>query len=109
VLPVRIRRVVAVIESEPDRPFCTADLAAAAGLSARALQEAFGRHLGTTPLGYVREVRLRRAHKDLIHADAGSGATVAEVACRWGFGNLGRFARVYADRYGRHPSETLRR
>jgi AraC-like DNA-binding protein len=99
----------AVIESEPDRIFHTADLAATAGLSARALQEAFRRHLGTTPLGYVREVRLRRAHEDLIRAGADSGATVAEVAYRWGFGNLGRFARVYADRYGRHPCETLRR
>jgi AraC-like DNA-binding protein len=109
VLPARIRRAVAIIEAEPDRAFRTADLAAAAGLSGRALQEAFRRHLATTPLGYVREVRLRRAHEDLMRADAGSGATVAEVAYRWGFGNLGRFARVYADRYGRHPSETLRR
>lgn len=109
VLPARIRRVVAVIESEPDRPFHTADLAATAGLSTGALQEAFRRHLGTTPLGYLREVRLRRAHEDLMHADADSGATVAQVAYRWGFGNLGRFARVYADRYGRHPPETLRR
>ena len=38
-----------------------------------------------------------------MHADADSGATVAEVAYRWGFGNLGRFARVYADRYGPPP------
>lgn len=49
------------------------------------------------------------AHEDLMHAYANSGATVARVAYRWGFGNLGRFARVYAARYGRHPSETLRR
>lgn len=34
-------------------------------------------------------------------------ATVSEIAYRWGFGNLGRFAAQYRQRYGHPPSRTL--
>ncbi|MFD0385941.1 helix-turn-helix transcriptional regulator [Streptomyces stramineus] len=74
----------------------------------RALQEAFRRHLGTTPLGYLREVRLGRAHRDLAVGRGNAAVTVAQVAYRWGFGNLGRFAASYQQRYGHAPSRTLR-
>lgn len=107
VIPAALRRVIAYIEAEPERPFCTGDLAITGGMSARALQEVFKRHFNTTPLGYVRQVRLRCAHEELAHAQAGT--TVTDVAYRWGFGNLGRFARRYAQEYGCLPSETLRR
>jgi AraC-like DNA-binding protein len=33
---------------------------------------------------------------------------VADVAFRWGFGHLGRFAEKYRERYGELPSETLK-
>lgn len=107
--PATVRRVAEFIMAEPDRDFTLTDLAARAGLSVRALQEAFRRHMDTTPMGFVRQVRLRRAHQDLLIADPRDGATVAEIAFRWGFGNLGRFACDYAERYGCLPSETLRR
>jgi AraC-like DNA-binding protein len=34
--------------------------------------------------------------------------TVADVAFRWGFNHLGRFAAFYRTRYGVPPSRTLR-
>jgi AraC-like DNA-binding protein len=34
--------------------------------------------------------------------------SVAEVAARWGFSHLGRFAAAYRKRYGESPSHTLR-
>ncbi|MEU7612530.1 hypothetical protein [Micromonospora sp. NPDC049204] len=43
----------------------------------RALQLAFRRHHDTTPMRYVREVRLERAHRALRAADPTTGATVA--------------------------------
>lgn len=107
--PAALRNAVAVIDDEPDRPLTLTDLAAAAKLSPRALQEAFRRHFDTTPMTYLREVRLRRAHEDLVGTSPGDGTKVSDVAYRWGFGNLGRFARAYANRFGRRPSETLRR
>ncbi|ARZ67801.1 AraC family transcriptional regulator [Streptomyces sp. HU2014] len=103
-----VRRAMAAAEERADQPLTLADLAAAGRVSPRALQEAFRRHLGTTPLGYLREVRLGRAHQELLAARGRADVTVAEVAYRWGFGNLGRFAGEYRRVYGHAPSRTLR-
>jgi AraC-like DNA-binding protein len=76
-------------------------------VSIRSLQEGFRRHLDMTPTQYLREVRLARAHEDLRLADP-SQATVTRIARDSGFTSVGRFAQMYAKRYGNHPSETLR-
>ncbi len=102
-----VRRVMALVEEQADRPHTLADLAATARVSPRALQEAFRRHLDTTPLTYLRDIRLDRAHQDLLAAGGDGSATVSEIAHRWGFSNLGRFASFYRERYGHPPSKTL--
>jgi len=106
--PRALRRAVDVIHDEPERPFTVADLAAIAGMSVRSLQEGFRRHLGRTPMAYLQQQRLLRAHETLREADP-TGTTVAAVAHRWGFAHLGRFASAYRKRFGEPPSETLRR
>lgn len=58
-------------------------------------------------MAYLREVRLRKAHQTLLESNP-STVTVASVAYRWGFTNLGRFASAHATRYGEAPSATLR-
>ena len=35
-------------------------------------------------------------------------SSVTQIAARWGFGHLGRFAAGYRKSFGEHPSETLR-
>ncbi|KRV46718.1 hypothetical protein AQ490_12705 [Wenjunlia vitaminophila] len=102
-----VRRAAAYLEDNAHQPVTVHEVAAAARLSTRALQEAFRRHLGTTPLGYLREVRLARAHDELKDGGA-PGLTVTQVAYRWGFSNLGRFSALYRERYGQPPSHTLR-
>ncbi|NMH95793.1 AraC family transcriptional regulator [Pseudonocardia acidicola] len=106
--PAAIRQAVDLLESEPETPFTAVDVARAVGLSVRSLQEGFARHVGVPPMTYLRQVRLRRAHADLVAADP-ARCGVAEVATRWGFTHLGRFAAAYRRRYGTSPSETLRR
>jgi AraC-like DNA-binding protein len=106
--PRALRRAMSFIEEFCGEAIDLAQIAAAARLSPRALQEAFRRHLDTTPTAYLREVRLQRAHSDLRMADPEEGTTVTDVAFRWGFANLSRFAAKYRERYGRAPSETLR-
>ncbi|MCU1610665.1 MAG: transcriptional regulator, AraC family [Pseudonocardiales bacterium] len=76
-------------------------------VSIRSLQEGFRRHLDMTPTQYLREVRLARAHEDLRLAEP-SQATVTRIAHNSGFTSVGRFAQMYAKRYGNHPSETRR-
>jgi AraC-like DNA-binding protein len=102
------RRAVSFIEQHAHTEICLADIAAAANVSIRALQLAFRRHLDTTPMAYLRAVRLDHAHRDLQAGDPTRGDTVTTIAYRWGFTNPGRFATAYHDTYGQPPRHTLR-
>lgn len=90
------------------RPITSTDVSRATGINARSLQATFQRHAGTSPMAFLREVRLHRVRAQLVAADPGV-TTVAAIAGAWGFGHLGRFAGYYADAFGELPSETLRR
>ena len=105
--PRTIRAAIDIIEAEAHLPTTVSHLAARTHVSVRSLQEAFRTHLGVSPMAYLRDVRLRRAHQVLLSSDP-SSTTVAAVARNWGFSNVGRFASAHADRYGEAPSETLR-
>jgi len=108
VAPAALRRAMAHAEERPGQDVSVAEMAVAAGVGVRALQQAFARHTGGTPSAYVRRVRLEHAHRDLQAADPTSGATVAAIAARWGFAHPGRFAGDYRTAYGQTPSHTLR-
>ncbi|WP_083889339.1 AraC family transcriptional regulator [Nocardia pneumoniae] len=108
ITPVALRRATDYINANADQPLTLTDIAEAAGVTTRALQHDFRRHYDTTPLGYLRRVRLERAHEDLTASEPGAGPTVAAIAERWGFAHPGRFAAAYTARYGRSPSYTLR-
>ena len=86
-----------------------ADVAEAAGVSVRTLQAGFHEHLDNSPTSYIRDLRLDRAHADLLEGDPYAGPQVTDVALRWGFSHFGRFAALYRRRFGERPSETLRR
>jgi transcriptional regulator GlxA family with amidase domain len=83
------------------------DLARAARTSVRRLQAGFQTHLGLTPMAYLRQYRLRQAHRRLTTTEPGE-ATITDVTLACGFRHLGRFAADYHRRYGRTPSDTLR-
>ncbi|MFC0527766.1 AraC family transcriptional regulator [Phytohabitans kaempferiae] len=106
--PRHVKRAIDVMEADPGRPVTVHDLARIAGVGVRALQEGFHRHVGVSPMAYLRRLRLARAHEELRHASRGE-ATVASVASRWGFVHLGRFAATYRRAYGVSPGETLDR
>jgi AraC-like DNA-binding protein len=103
-----VRRAVEYIETYAGMNISPADIAAAAHITVRGLQYAFRRQLDTTPMAYVRRVRLERAHRDLLAADPSKGDTVTAIATRWGFLHQGRFVATYRDVYGRTPGQTLR-
>jgi AraC-like DNA-binding protein len=108
VAPRAIRTAIDVIEAEAHLPLTLSSIAARSQVSVRSLQDGFKRHLGTSPMSYLRDVRLRRAHQALLESDP-STVTVASVAYHWGFTNLGRFAAAHAARYSEPPVKTLRR
>jgi AraC-like DNA-binding protein len=100
-----IRRALDMIQARPERPWTTGALAAEAGIALRAFQRGFRMATGISPMAYVRAIRLERAHEELRLG--GPPATVSQVARRWGFVHLGRFAAAYEQRYGQLPSATL--
>lgn len=105
--PAAISRAKEYIEAHLDEPLSAMDIARACGISLRALQHGFHISMQTTPMRYLRDLRLRKAHDDLLVADP-EVTGVAEIAHRWGFTHLGRFAGHYRDLYGEHPSAVLR-
>ena len=106
--PTPVKRVVDLIESHPEEELSVERLAEEAGVSARSLQRHFRESVGVSPRQYLQQVRLARVHADLRAARPGSGVTVADVALRWGFTHVPRFAGAYLERYGEQPSATLR-
>ncbi|XVU21878.1 AraC family transcriptional regulator [Actinoplanes sp. CA-054009] len=105
--PRTVKRTLDAMHAEPWRPYTANDLAAIAGVGVRVLQEAFRQHVGMSPLTYLRRLRLDGVHAELSRSDPWQ-VNVSEVAYRWGFTHLGRFAGAYKARYGVPPSQTLR-
>ncbi|MFI0978992.1 AraC family transcriptional regulator [Streptomyces sp. NPDC021093] len=110
--PAPVKRVLDAVHAHPEQPHTASSLAAVAGVGVRRLQEGFREHVGMSPTVYLRGVRLDRVNEELkrgAEERRGEGApTVGEVAYRWGFAHLGRFAAVYRARFGETPSQTLR-
>lgn len=106
--PAVVRRAVEFIDANAGRDLGIAEIAAACGIGARGLQVAFRRHRDTTPMEYLRRVRMEGAHRDLQAGDPTRGDSVSLIAARWGFTHNGRFAVEYRRSYGRSPSQTLR-
>lgn len=106
--PHFIRRVEQYIEEHAHEPITINDMAEFAGVSSRSLFTSFRRYRNTSPMRYLKEVRLRYVHEELQRGMAGE-ATVTDVAFKWGFSHLGHFATDYRRRFGERPSETLAR
>ena len=83
-------------------------LCAEVGVSQRTLEYAFQERLGTSPMEFIRRLRLHAVRRALLAAERG-GATVTEIAMTFGFYQLGRFAAEYRAIFGELPSATLTR
>jgi len=107
-MPSHVVAAIAVMEDSPAPTVSTGSVARKVGVSTRSLQAAFRESLRVTPQQYMRQVRLQRAHEDLLANKHRNGTTVSTIANHWGFSHLGRFANEYRSRYGQSPSQTLR-
>jgi AraC-like DNA-binding protein len=105
--PRTVKRALDAMHAEPGRRFTAVELAAIAGVGIRVLQESFRRHVGVPPLTYLRRLRLDGVHAELSRGDPRQ-VSVSDVAYRWGFTHMGRFAGAYRERFGVPPSQTLR-
>jgi AraC-like DNA-binding protein len=99
-----LRRAIDFIEGNLQRPLAIIDIAEAAGVGPRALQIAFRREFGCSPLKYARRQRLAAVRHELMTNTRSLG--IAEIAAKWGFIHLGLFAQQYRELYGERPSDT---
>lgn len=100
--PRAVRRVIEQLHGDPARSWTAGDMAAIAGTSSRRLQEAFQRTLECTPMEYLVDLRVQRAHADLLGDPL---LTVSDAAARWGFSSPSRLAAAHRRRYGRSPTQ----
>jgi AraC-like DNA-binding protein len=103
-----VKRAEAFMEENLASPIGICDVVASSGVSMRTLYHGFRSCHGIPPMTWLRYRRLARVHDELRLADPGA-INVTDVATRWGFFHLGRFASDYRARFGSLPSHTLRR
>lgn len=104
----RLGPVLQYIEANADSDLTPETLARAARVSVRTLHAAFQQQLGESPMAYVRRIRLGRVRAELLRSDP-SKVRVTDVAMRWGFMHLSRFAEQYREQFNELPSVTLHR
>ena len=84
------------------------EFCAAVDVPERTLRACCIKFLGLSPSQYIRLRRLNLVYAELWRANPAT-ATVAQIALRHQFSELGRFAAAYRALFGERPSETLRR
>jgi AraC-like DNA-binding protein len=91
-----------------NQPLHLPELCELIGTTDRTLRSCCAEFLGVSPSRYVRLRRLGQVRHALRQADPAT-ASVATLARRYGFTELGRFAAAYRAVFGEAPSTTLRR
>jgi AraC-like DNA-binding protein len=97
----------AAVRIRGEERLSASELARSLGISERTLRACCKAHLNMGPSRYLRARRMQLARRALRNADP-SATTVARVARRYGFVELGRFAASYRALFGELPSATLK-
>lgn len=101
-----VDRACELMMSDTSEPMSMLALCSQVGASGRKLNYCFRDVLGTSPVKYLRLMRLNGVRRELKHGTAST--TVQDVASRWGFWHLSRFSLDYKRQFGELPSATLR-
>ena len=101
-------RAEAYVRAHASTPVAVNRLCRIVGLSERGLRNAFYAVRGTGPKRWMLLERLVGARRALTESSARPD-TVASVATRYGFYELGRFAGTYREAFGETPLKTLKR
>jgi AraC-like DNA-binding protein len=105
VAPRDVKRAIDFMHANLDGPLTIGSIATTVGVAGRTLFKHFQDTRGVSPIRYLRNLRFDKARQELLSA---TGATsITQIATRYGFNHLGRFAVEYRLRFGETPSETL--
>jgi len=100
-----VQRACTLMLARADEPLSMLQVCRQVGASRRKLNYSFQDVLGTSPVKYLRALRLNGVKREL----RGGAASVQQAAARWGFWQLGEFAAAYRRQFGELPSQTLKR
>ncbi len=100
----RINRAILKLQKDFAEPICVQELAALAGMSASSFHEHFKAVTATTPLQFLKDVRLLVAQQKLL----ATALPVSRVGFDVGFESTAHFSREYARKFGYPPSQNRR-
>lgn len=90
---------LAALQNDPSASWANASLAQLAGLSVSAFERKFRRHLQTSPMQFLKRLRLSRAASALVQSDR----LVSEIAVAEGFCDQAHFTREFKQAFGTTP------
>lgn len=105
--PMAVRKADDFMRAHAATPIATGDIAVAAGVPLRTLQESYRKARGMTLTEALHDIRLEKLRSLLLSGEA--DLSVADAVFSVGLGHLGRAAAAYRTRYGESPLQTLRR
>lgn len=97
----RIRQMLSFIQLHYTEPVSVQQIADSAFISRRECMRSFQRVLGTSPIQYVIDLRLRKAKQLLLETDF----PVMEIGARCGFPDQSYFTRVFREKTGVSPGK----
>lgn len=98
---MRIARVLQQIHADYSRPLSTDELAKVAGMSVSTFHHNFKAVTATSPLQYLKSIRLHQARLLMVHA--GHNASTAAAAV--GYESASQFGREFKRMFGASPAE----
>jgi transcriptional regulator GlxA family with amidase domain len=100
-----LKRTLRLVDDPDEASLSVAEICKTVGASWATLERAFADEFGVSPKAYIQAKRLAAVRQELIRSE--SGTLIADVANRWGFWHMGRFAANYRKQFGELPSQTL--
>ena len=99
-----VEKALACMEDCADEAMPISKICSEIGVSWRSLDRAFLERFGIGPKAYQTRLRMSRARSEIM--GKGADCLVSDVANKWGFWHMGKFAQDYKTLFGELPSET---
>ena len=106
--PYHLKHAEEFICDNLDNPITRDQLAEVANCSIRTLSRAFEKKYGIGPMAFIKQRRLDAAYLNLLSAKPNT-TTVTQVAIKYGFSHIGKFAIEYGKAFAESPSTSLAR
>nr|WP_174505880.1 AraC family transcriptional regulator [Acinetobacter sp. Marseille-Q1620] len=104
--PRSLQLAIEYIQNHSKQEISLQHLSEASYTSVSKLNSLFKEHLYTSPMQYVKNIRLKAVHATLCNTPL---SNIAEIALEHGFNHMGHFSRDYKLMFGETPKQTVKR